>query len=1105
MKCPNCGFDNLEYEKYCINCGHPLQKPTSERTTKLKPIIWFGICFLGVLLLFLLYTTGVFWHPDVSQRSINGLTESQTQALQSLSTSSSEEIKYYSRDSIIRYVSMKVQVGSVDVDDPIAVASTFLQQHASIVQIYDISNQLFPTEIYKTNNGHLVHFKQEYKGVPVLGSDLIVEVDNQGNALSIHGGYTPNLDLSTKPTLSAEEAYHLAAIDLGNPILKSSGELVIYDIARLDGSPDSEPRLAWYLEISSDENCAYYILDAENGQILSIVPKVIAVITDSYFYDARGYTTEQLDPGFIEYPTLEGTNEHVTNIKRHLSTIDDFFNSLHDDGLTEFDFPLNIFLNIGDEVCQKNNYGGYSYSTYRNLFMPSLGKEFYLFLCNESADSLDVIAHEFMHNVTHYFNGPDFYSTKKAETGALMESYSDIFAVFIANYQNEQGGEYNDPWLISNDNDGSLIIRKISRKSFSNAYNYNFFIKPKSNLNLTCYGNEAEYGCSHLNSTIHSRAVYYIANEIGFYKTERIFYHTIAGGYLTKDSDFSDARISAYSACYDLMESNRFGISQQDCNVILDAFDRVGISEPTTTTSAFFTVITESPKETPESLDCLDEENKIAFVSNRDGNNEVYVMNSDGSCQTNISNNPSDDNLPNWAIDNNHLIFVSNRDHEGERSGLYVMDIYEGEPIKISDLDCTRNCATSFSISPDGHSVVYSKFVENDLRAEIHFYDLYTNSDDIIYSYEGGATHYHNFDINNIDGKILFERESVCIEIGLINKDGSGFTTSLDVDKDYSENAFRLRMEGKLIGNPPDTAYSPKWISSQSSFYYIDKEFYLVNSETFESYFVITEFDWNTNVQRAVFKFPEGFFVDYYSDNGYPDLFTAPNSELLIIANNNNLFSLNINTQDYSLITNGYEPTFANDGKTMIFVRDGNIFSINIDGTDEVQLTQDNGKNSNPDWELFPDQNKSQEEDIEEFQIGDDMYHGSKILYASSGILSSPKLYSMDADGGNKELLVSDMWRGIAIWSPDRSQILYISNSDGDDEIYVMDANGSNKKQLTNNDCIDGGASWSPDGKHIIFSSDSSGNMNIYIMEVDGSGKTLLAYDYEYDLTIVDW
>jgi len=40
---------------------------------------------------------------------------------------------------------------------------------------------------------------------------------------------------------------------------------------------------------------------------------------------------------------------------------------------------------------------------------------------------------------------------------------------------------------------------------------------------------------------------------------------------------------------------------------------------------------------------------KIAFESNRDGNYEIYVMNADGSGQTNLTDNPASDGIPGWS------------------------------------------------------------------------------------------------------------------------------------------------------------------------------------------------------------------------------------------------------------------------------------------------------------------------------------------------------------------------------------------------------------------------------------------------------------------------
>ena len=62
---------------------------------------------------------------------------------------------------------------------------------------------------------------------------------------------------------------------------------------------------------------------------------------------------------------------------------------------------------------------------------------------------------------------------------------------------------------------------------------------------------------------------------------------------------------------------------------------------------------------------------RIAFASDRDGNMEIYVMNADGSGQTNLTNNPADDGFPTWSPDGRHIAFVSDRDGNRE---IYVMN-----------------------------------------------------------------------------------------------------------------------------------------------------------------------------------------------------------------------------------------------------------------------------------------------------------------------------------------------------------------------------------------------------------------------------------------------
>jgi len=88
---------------------------------------------------------------------------------------------------------------------------------------------------------------------------------------------------------------------------------------------------------------------------------------------------------------------------------------------------------------------------------------------------------------------------------------------------------------------------------------------------------------------------------------------------------------------------------------------------------------------------------------------------------------------------------------------------------------------------------------------------------------------------------------------------------------------------------------------------------------------------------------------------------------------------------------------------------------------------------------------------------------------------------------------------GGPVWSPDGSRIAFYSNRDGKNEIYVMDADGSNVKRLTNNLSDDNGPKWSPDGRKILFESDRDGNREVYVMDADGGNQTRLTRNNAID------
>ena len=128
---------------------------------------------------------------------------------------------------------------------------------------------------------------------------------------------------------------------------------------------------------------------------------------------------------------------------------------------------------------------------------------------------------------------------------------------------------------------------------------------------------------------------------------------------------------------------------------------------------------------------------------------------------------------------------------------------------------------------------------------------------------------------------------------------------------------------------------------------------------------------------------------------------------------------------------------------------------------------------------------------------------------ASYGDPSTAEIYVIQADGSNLRKLTDN--RAIDLcpsWSPDGKHIAFYSNRDRDlnytgdkifsskgpgaFQIYIMQADGQQVQRLTNTTANDITPAWSPDGSRIAFASDRDGNLEIYVMNADGSQPTRL-------------
>lgn len=106
---------------------------------------------------------------------------------------------------------------------------------------------------------------------------------------------------------------------------------------------------------------------------------------------------------------------------------------------------------------------------------------------------------------------------------------------------------------------------------------------------------------------------------------------------------------------------------------------------------------------------------------------------------------------------------------------------------------------------------------------------------------------------------------------------------------------------------------------------------------------------------------------------------------------------------------------------------------------------------------------------------------------------------TVDAQAGNSTTTDVQIWQSSQPISGDATRLLFQSDRMGNQDIFVMQMNGSHLQRLTNNPADDISPTWSPDGKKIAFVSFRNNNWELYVMNADGSTQTRLTNQLSYD------
>lgn len=187
------------------------------------------------------------------------------------------------------------------------------------------------------------------------------------------------------------------------------------------------------------------------------------------------------------------------------------------------------------------------------------------------ADSLDVIAHELAHGVTQFTAGLEY----KNQSGALNESFSDVFGSAITQFANGETADTAD-WLIGDEIMGPQLYGEALRsmKEPGTAYNNSLMGKDRQPAHMKdYYAGTQDNGGVHINSGIPNKAFYLTSMDIGTDKAVLIWYTALQR--LTPTTDFNTAVGALVEAARLLVKAGQ--VPHGAPQVVRSAFKAVGL------------------------------------------------------------------------------------------------------------------------------------------------------------------------------------------------------------------------------------------------------------------------------------------------------------------------------------------------------------------------------------------------------------------------------------------------------------------------------------------------------------------------------------------------
>lgn len=424
-------------------------------------------------------------------------------------------------------------------------------------------------------NATHARYQQMKNGLPVVGGDLILHLDDAGALYAVSGGARDGVELTATPKIADAFAESIAAEQLGNASAERA-RLVYFQPA------DGAMVLAWEVKTRHDTDLTQAELiyvDAQTGSVVERQSLVHSALSRSvHSIDKQVASTKNLPGKLVRSEGSQESSDSIANVNYDvLGDVHSCYRRLL--GRDSYDAKggklvstVHVFFSDGKGGSSPNN-AMWSGDLKQMMYGEGDNKQF-----ANLAVAFDVTAHEIGHGIT----GAEAALVYKNESGALNEAMSDIFA---AACEYDKTKSFDLAWKI-----GETVLTPGTEGDALRYMNDPTKDKSSKDYYPERYLGDQDNGGVHLNSGIANLAFVLLSTggkhpraktttsvpSIGIQKATAIFYRALSE-YMTSSSNFMDARATTAHAARDL-----YGADAE--NAVNLAWDAVGVPRPATTT-----------------------------------------------------------------------------------------------------------------------------------------------------------------------------------------------------------------------------------------------------------------------------------------------------------------------------------------------------------------------------------------------------------------------------------------------------------------------------------------------------------------------------------------